>query len=695
MNDRFSRVLATSIPVKCMKLNGSIFFLLVMLSCESFASNVAHYVPGQVLVKYHNDVNRKFKPGFRQSKNALLKAAMPRQQVELWQLTTNQSVENAVKELNTDSHIMVAEPNYRRYPRIQHQPDDELFANQLFLYEQIKLPGAWAETQGNANVLIAVIDDAFEVDHEDLAENIIYPFNALNNGSDPSPAECIDPWTKQLLVEDHGTKVIGVLGAVTNNAKGIAGVAWNTRIMPIKIGCAYDVAAELVAFEQAIQRAVDIINVSYGGPMYSELERMAIDQLKDRNILLVVAAGNTETDNDRVLDYPSSLALPNILSVAASDASTGLTSWSQYGQTFVDLAAPGVGISSLAIGNTYASNLSGTSFSAPIVAGIAALIKSSFIASGKTASFYDLKGAILASVDKLETAAGRLATSGQVNAFAAIQKSKSPEPVLVINSVVIDDLEWGNGNGLLDENERFTLRLGIENTWASMQEPVSVSLNSVAMTAPYPGTIPAMVQGDIFDLQFPNMELVKVATYQKILFELDLNHANRKLTRYFELELGQLKRDQLISQVLNKRLDEQDEFHYYHINLPDNATDLKIEVAAKDSRFGSAVFELLAKHDATPMFDYPSFENGNVEVESDVVIGIAVGQKKILTIPTPAAGTYYITLAASPGFSPQDLQYTIRANYRVQQSSALINPMLLFFLISFVFLHRRLLIRVT
>ncbi len=669
-----------------------IFLSVFFISEHSNAAQrqaVADYVPGQVLVKYHNDVKGKSKPGIRKAKNVLLKATMPSLHVELWQLMSNQSVENAVAELNSNPRILIAEPNYRRYSYVQNQPDDALLGNQLFSFEQVMLPEAWAEIRGDASVIVAVIDDAFDIDHEDLADNIIYPFNALNNGSDPRPADCVDPWTKESLIEDHGTKVAGVLGAVTNNAKGIAGVSWNTRIMPIKIGCTYSVAAELLAFEQAIKRGVDIINVSYGGPMYSELERIAINQLKDSNILLVVAAGNRETDNDRVLDYPSSLPLPNILSVAASDASRGLASWSQYGQTSIDLAAPGVGISSLLIGNKYASNLNGSSFSTPIVAGVAALVKSSFIAAGKTASFYDLKGAILASVRRLKTAPGRLATDGQVNALGAILTSKSPQPVFVIKGIVIDDLELGNNNGLLDANERFTLRLEIENTWASIDIPTVVRLYSDALVSPLNGIIPPMAQGQVVDLVFSAVELTQVTSYQKVLFELKIDPEKQNIMRYFAVVLGQLTRDQMVINLLNKRLDDQDEFHYYHVTLPDDATNLEIEIEAKDSRVASTAFELLVKHGSAPMFDYTSFENGNVEVESGVIVGADADRKKIVTIPSPESGTYFITLVAAPDFSQPNLQYTIRANYQTKALSGVLHPLLLFFLVSIVLCMRR------
>jgi len=669
-----------------------IFLFVFFLSEHSNAAQrqaAAEYVPGQVLVKYHNDVKGKSKPSIRKAKNALLKATMPKLHVELWQLKSNQSVENAVAELNSNPRILIAEPNYRRYSYVQNRPDDTLFDKQLSLFEQVMLPEAWAEVQGDASVIVAVIDDAFDIDHEDLADNVIYPFNALNNGSDPRPADCVDPWTNELLIEDHGTKVAGVLAAVTNNAKGIAGVSWNTRIMPIKIGCTYSVAAELLAFEQAIERGVDIINVSYGGPMYSELERIAINQLKDSNILLVVAAGNRETDNDRVLDYPSSLPLPNILSVAASDASRGLAIWSQYGQTSIDLAAPGVGISSLLIGNKYASNLNGSSFSTPIVAGIAALVKSSFIASGKTASFYDLKGAILASVSRLETAPARLVTDGQVNALGAILKSKSPEPVFVIKGILIDDLELGNNNGLLDDNERFTLRLEIENTWAPIDVPTTVRLYSDALASPRNGIIPPMAQGEVVDLVFSTLELTNVASYQKVLFELKIDPDKQNIMRYFEVILGQLTRGQTVTNLLNKRLDDQDEFHYYHVTLPDDATNLEIEIGATDNRVASSAFELLAKQGSAPMFDYPFFENGNVEVESGVIVGANAGRKKIITIPSPKSGTYYITLVATPGFLQSNLQYSIRANYQTQTLSGVLHPLLLFFLISFVLFMRK------
>ncbi|MGH9249620.1 MAG: S8 family serine peptidase, partial [Acidimicrobiales bacterium] len=167
----------------------------------------------------------------------------------------------------------------------------------------------------------------------------------------------------------HGTMVAGIAGARTNNAAGVAGVTWSGRIMPVKVldasgtGTDADVAAGIV---WAADHGAQIINLSLGAPGASKTLQAAIDHARARNIVVVAAAGNEASD---VPHWPA--AADGVVAVGATTASGDLAGFSNYG-SWVDVVAPGVNITSTAPGGGYAIG-SGTSFSSPIVAGVAAL----------------------------------------------------------------------------------------------------------------------------------------------------------------------------------------------------------------------------------------------------------------------------------------------------------------------------------
>ncbi len=150
----------------------------------------------------------------------------------------------------------------------------------------------------------------------------------------------------------HGTHVAGIIGAKGNNGIGTAGVAWNVKLMAVKMldyqgsGTSEN---ELEAYDWILrkkQEGVDIVavNASYGGGGASDAARDAIEALGNAGILFIAAAGNSAEDNDGTPHYPSSYPLPNIISVAATDRNDALSSFSNYGRTSVHLAAPGTAI---------------------------------------------------------------------------------------------------------------------------------------------------------------------------------------------------------------------------------------------------------------------------------------------------------------------------------------------------------------
>ena len=175
--------------------------------------------------------------------------------------------------------------------------------------------------------------------------------------------------------DGHGTHVAGIIGASTNNMKGVAGTAWQTRIMALKFldGPTGDTVGAVKAIRYAIQENVNVINASFGSNARSRALEDAIKKANGARIVFVAAAGNDNSDNDKVPVYPANFDLPNVVSIMALNQNKTKASFSNFGKDSVDLAAPGVSIESTYLNKDYA-HLSGTSMAAPFVAGAAALL---------------------------------------------------------------------------------------------------------------------------------------------------------------------------------------------------------------------------------------------------------------------------------------------------------------------------------
>jgi hypothetical protein len=202
-----------------------------------------------------------------------------------------------------------------------------------------------------------------DADHPELAAALVPGFDAVHEDSQPEDDN------------GHGTAVAGVIGAATGNGVGIAGVAWNARIMPVKvlgangIGTDVDIAQGIV---WAADHGADVINLSLGGPGSSTALDQAVAYAQSKDAVVVAAAGN---ESSPALHYPA--GAPGVLGVTATDAAGRFAWFSNHGP-WVMLAAPGIDIRTTASapGATPAlANETGTSFSSPIVAGVAALLR--------------------------------------------------------------------------------------------------------------------------------------------------------------------------------------------------------------------------------------------------------------------------------------------------------------------------------
>ncbi len=257
--------------------------------------------------------------------------------------------------LRRSGAVEFAEPDRLVAPSVV--PDDASYGSQWF-HRVIESPAAWDGTTGSRSVIVAVCDTGVDSSHADLAANLVLPgYNSADGSTNTEPVM----W--------HGTATAGCVGAVGNNGTGVCGVNWTVSILPIRISNRSDGAAYFSDMAEGIRWAADhgarVVNVSYGAAGSYTVDSAAA-YLREKGGLLFISAGNDGADGSST--YPD---FPNSLAVGATTSADVRASFSNYG-TYIDLVAPGAGIYTTTTGG-YAS-VSGTSFSSPIAAGVAALV---------------------------------------------------------------------------------------------------------------------------------------------------------------------------------------------------------------------------------------------------------------------------------------------------------------------------------
>ncbi len=291
---------------------------------------------------------------------------------------------------------------------------------------------AWEKTHGSEKIVVAVLDTGVDYTHRDLINNIwtrpanmpAYIDKELGAFDDTHGFDASDMDGDPMDDNGHGTHCAGIVGAEGDNNDGIAGVNWHVEIMPLKFlnangsGSVKD-AIECINYAIARKKAgvnIRIISASWGSTMYSRALEDAIKRAGEEDILFVAAAGNSSTDNDRRPHYPSSYALPNVLSVAALTRRDELASFSNWGLKSVHVAAPGAEILSTWPDNQYEEH-SGTSMATPEVSGVAALV----LALNPNMPVKDLRERLINATDKLPALSGKVASGGRINAARAVK----------------------------------------------------------------------------------------------------------------------------------------------------------------------------------------------------------------------------------------------------------------------------------
>ncbi|EEA08535.1 subtilase family protein [Cryptosporidium muris RN66] len=281
-------------------------------------------------------------------------------------------------------------------------PSDPLFERQWFhsdLNYGINTPKLWKrlkEIINNkvGNAVVAVMDSGIDFEHSDLRGRIWRNFGEYNcsDGIDDDQNGYIDDCYGWNFVDDtkipsddngHGTHISGLIAAIPDNGLGIAGVCMYCQVMVLKVldsNIQGYVSGILQAIDYALDKGVKVSNHSYGSRSEQiESLRLAIQRSETQGMLVVAASGNfhKNRDNDQFPTYPASFRFNNVISVTALNREGIIMERAAYGRNSVHLAAPGVNICSTYLGDNYRC-MFGSSFSTPLVSGVAAILVSLF-----------------------------------------------------------------------------------------------------------------------------------------------------------------------------------------------------------------------------------------------------------------------------------------------------------------------------
>lgn len=484
----------------------------------------------------------------------------------------SQDASSLVSFLSALPGVVYAEPNY--IVRTTLTPNDTRFGELWGLNNTGQVVGgtagipgadisavsAWDVSTGSSSVVVGVIDTGVDFNHPDLAANIwsaptaftvtiggqtitcpqgSHGFNAINNTCNP------------LDDNNHGTHVSGTIGAVGNNAQGVVGVNWVTRIMGLKFlsaagsGTTVD-AIDCIEFAIQAKQAfagsgganVRILSNSWGGGGFSQALLDQINKANTNDMLFVAAAGNNNSNNDVTPHFPSSYNAPNVVAVASTTNRDARSSFSNFGATSVDLGAPGSSILST-VRNGGFSSFSGTSMATPHVSGAAALVLSECALN--TA---DLRSNILNNVDPISALSGITVTGGRLNVDKAIRNCSGGggNPV----TIFFDDFETSQGwttnpSGTDTATTGQWARANPESTNSSGPKQLGTTVSGVndLVTGPLAGASAGVhdIDGGVTSIQSPVIALTGGTTFT-LTFSFYLAHGtNSSAADFFRVRI--------------------------------------------------------------------------------------------------------------------------------------------------------------
>ena len=305
------------------------------------------------------------------------------------------------------------------------EPDDDGFIYQYSLRDNndhdVDATNAWETRTKCAKV--AVLDTGVDTGHKDLKANLWrndeeVPGNGRDddgNGyvDDDRGVDLVDGRGSGIDKHGHGTHAAGIIGAIGNNDRGVSGLCWKSPIISVRFmdsdGRGYSSgSAEGIIY--AVDHGARVISASYGTSEPSDVEREAIKYAAAHDTLIVAAAGNDSENVDTHPHYPAAYPDANVISVAASDERDKLASFSNWGKSSVDIAAPGDAIASTSRGGDY-EYMSGTSMATPLVAAAATMVRK----QGDGLPVATIRKLLLKHADDKQAFKGKVASGGRLN----------------------------------------------------------------------------------------------------------------------------------------------------------------------------------------------------------------------------------------------------------------------------------------
>ncbi len=423
---------------------------------ESFQGKEA--VAGEILVRFKGATNEAQGRALAAQEFGISSAEPVGRNGTMLLRSGNRDVAALMQVYSSRLDVLFAEPNH--IWRASDYPNDALFDQQWGLNNTGQalqgvsnfpgIPGttgadigaaqAWDITTGSRAIVVGVVDTGFDYNHPDLMANVwsapadftvtingqaitclagSHGFNAITRTCDP--------------MDDagHGTHVSGIIGASGNNGAGVSGVSRVASLMSSKFlsasgsGSTSDAVAALDFLVQVkalfpIEANIRVLNASWGGGAFSQTLLDEISLLNNQGILFVAAAGNSAVNTDLSPTYPNAYDAPNILSVAATDNTDALASFSNWGPATTDIGAPGVSVLSTLPSGTYGFT-SGTSMAAPMVSGAASLV---LAACPMTTAA--LKADLMGTADEIPALAQRVLSGGRLNVFRSLSACAPP-----------------------------------------------------------------------------------------------------------------------------------------------------------------------------------------------------------------------------------------------------------------------------
>ena len=423
-------------------------------------------------------------------------------------------------------------------------PDDPTY-DQMTHLGAVALPEAWEVVkgeqgkagEGNDRVVIAIADGGTDWRHQDLVDNVwtnadeipdnnvddddngyvddVHGWNFANDSEDPTGLSGTPQNAR------HGTWVAGVAAATANNGLGVVGSSWNAQFMPINVSCDDEDRSVCYGYDgivYAAENGADIVNASWGGPGLAQFLQDVVDFATASGTLVVTSAGNGDPQtgrgqsNDIIPQNPGNLR--GVLSVGSTRKQDDIKSgFSNFGRT-VDVFAPGEFTNTTGPNDQYTDQVTGTSFSAPLVAGVAALVKT--LHPEWTVDQVREQLRITAdNIDSVNPAFRGRMGQGRINAFRAVTVDDRPAIRLV-------DFEYEdeNGDGEIRNGERVmvTARLTNYRADATNVEVRLLAQSSDVVTSEEPVVLSAFASGDTLSVALAFDLLDTADPAERILF---------------------------------------------------------------------------------------------------------------------------------------------------------------------------------